>query len=183
MPNAKVLSEKQAIVAALAERLNSASAGVFVDYKGITVDEDTKLRTELRQNDVEYSVVKNTLTGRACDECGYSEIKQHLTGMTAIAISEKDAVAPAKILKEYADKIESFKILAGYVDGEVLDEKNVLALAEIPSKDVLVGKLLGSLLSPLYKLAFVLDAAAKKEPECAEAPAEAAPAEAATAEA
>ncbi len=97
--------------------------------------------------------------------------------MTAIAISENDAVAPAKILKEYADKIESFKLLTGYVDGKVLDEAQVIELAQTPSKEVLVSKLLGSLLSPLYKLAFVLDAASKKDAE--EAPAaEAAPAEA-----
>ena len=183
MPSKAILEQKQQVVSDLSELIRNSASGVIVNYQGITVDDDTKMRKALREAGVKYMVVKNTLTGRACDECGYSEIKQHLTGMTAIAISEKDAVAPAKILKEYADQIESFKILAGYVDGEVLDEKNVLALAEIPSKDVLVGKLLGSLLSPLYKLAFVLDAAAKKEPESAEAPAEAAPAEAATAEA
>lgn len=118
-------------------------------------------------------VVKNTLTGRACDACGYTEIKQHLNGMTAIAVSENDAVAPAKILKEYADKIDSFKLLAGFVDGEVLDEAQIIELAKTPSKEVLVSKLLGSLLSPLYKLAFVLDAASKKDAEAAEAPAEA----------
>ena len=134
MPSKAILEQKQQVVSDLSELIRNSASGVIVNYQGITVDDDTKMRKALREAGVKYMVVKNTLTGRACDECGYSEIKQHLTGMTAIAISEKDAVAPAKILKEYADKIESFKILAGYVDGEVLDEKNVLALAEIPSR-------------------------------------------------
>ena len=96
MPNAKVLSEKQAIVAALAERLNSASAGVFVDYKGITVDEDTKLRTELRQNDVEYSVVKNTLTRFALKDVGLEAMSDLLNGTTSLA-SSRWAVLPHRL--------------------------------------------------------------------------------------
>lgn len=183
MPSKAILEQKQQVVSDLSEMIRNSASGVVVNYQGITVDDDTKMRKALREAGVKYMVVKNTLTGRACDECGYTEIKQHLSGMTAIAISEKDAVAPAKILKEYADKIETFKILTGYVDGEVIDEKSVLALADIPSKDALIGKLLGSLLSPLYKLANVLDAAAKKEPENTDTPADTAAAEAAPAEA
>ena len=178
MPSKAILEQKEQVVSDLSEMIRNSVSGVIVNYQGITVDDDTKMRKALREAGVKYMVVKNTLTGRACDACGYSEIKQHLTGMTAIAVSENDAVAPAKILKEYADKIESFKLLAGYVDGEVLDEAQVVSLAQTPSKEVLVSKLLGSLLGPLYKLAFVLDAASKKDAE-AEAPAaEAAPAEA-----
>lgn len=177
MPSNAILEQKQQVVSDLSELIRNSVSGVIVNYQGITVDDDTKMRKALREAGVKYMVVKNTLTGRACDECGYSEIKQHLTGMTAIAISENDAVAPAKILKEYADKIESFKLLTGYVDGNVLDEAQIIELAKTPSKEVLVSKLLGSLLSPLYKLAFVLDAASKKDAD--EAPA----AEAATAEA
>ena len=94
MPNAKVLSEKQAIVAALAERLKGASAGVFVDYKGITVDEDTKLRTELRQNDVEYSVVKNTLTRFALKDAGLEAMSDLLNGTTSLATSTADPIVP-----------------------------------------------------------------------------------------
>ncbi len=173
MPSKAILEQKQQVVSELSELIRNSVSGVIVNYQGITVDDDTKMRKALREAGVKYMVVKNSLTGRACDECGYSDIKQHLTGMTAIAVSADDAVAPAKILKEYADKIESFKLLAGYVDGEILDEAQVVELAKTPSKEVLIGKLLGSMLSPLYKLAFVLDAASKKDAEPAEAPAEA----------
>lgn len=173
MPSKAILEQKQQVVSELSELIRNSVSGVIVNYQGITVDDDTKMRKALREAGVKYMVVKNSLTGRACDECGYSDIKQHLTGMTAIAVSADDAVAPAKILKEYADKIESFKLLAGYVDGEILDEAQVVELAKTPSKEVLIGKLLGSMLSPLYKLAFVLDAASKKDAEPAETPAEA----------
>ena len=92
-------------------------------------------------------------------------MKQYLVGMTAIAISENDAVAPAKVLKEYADKVESFTILAGYVDGAVIDAKTVEALAEIPSKEVLISKFLGSIQSPLYNFAYAIKAVADKKAE------------------
>ena len=94
MPNAKVLSEKQAIVAALTERIKNASAGVFVDYRGINVAQDTELRTELRKNDVEYSVIKNTLTRFALDDCGLKEIDPILNGTTSLATSTGDPIAP-----------------------------------------------------------------------------------------
>ena len=119
MPSNKILEQKQKLVSELAEQIKNSVSGVVVNYQGITVDDDTKMRKALREAGVSYKVVKNSLTGRACDEVGYSDMKQYLTGMTAIAISENDAVAPAKILKEYAEKIESFSILAGYVDGAV----------------------------------------------------------------
>ncbi len=110
-------------------------------------------------------VVKNTLTGRACDEVGFGDMKQYLNGMTAIAISNEDAVAPAKVLKKYADKVESFQILAGYVDGAVIDAKTVGELADIPSRETLIAKFLGSIQSPLYGLAYALQAIADKQPE------------------
>jgi large subunit ribosomal protein L10 len=112
---------------------------------------------------------------------GLDDMKPYLNGMTALAIAGEDPIAPAKILKSYADKIESFKIVAGYLDGKVVDEQTVLALAEIPSKEVLIAKLLGSIRSPLYGLAYALQAIVDKNGEAApaeEAPAEAAPAEA-----
>ena len=105
MPNAKVLSEKQAIVAALAERLKGASAGVFVDYKGITVDEDTKLRTELRQNDVEYSVVKNTLTRFALKDVGLEAMSDLLNGTTSLATSTADPIVPIRMIHDMSEKM------------------------------------------------------------------------------
>lgn len=174
MPSQKILETKQEAVRNLAEKMKNAASGVLVKYEGITVEDDTKLRAELRKAGVEYCVMKNTLTGRACDEVGYGAMKEHLNGMTAIAISAEDPVAPAKILKQYAEKIETFELKAGFVDGEILDAKGVEALASIPSKEQLICKMLGSLMSPLYGFAYVLQAKIDKEGgESAEAPAEA----------
>ena len=190
MPSNAILEQKKQVVADLAEQIKASAAGVVVNYQGITVDNDTALRKALREAGVKYVVMKNTLTGRACDMCGYSDIKQYLNGMTAIAISSpEDPIAPAKILKEYAEKIESFKILAGYCDGEVLDAAGVNSLAEIPSKEVLIAKFLGSIKSPIYNFAYALQAIIDKgeteapAAEEAAAPAEEAPAEAAATDA
>ena len=181
MPSKSILEQKQAVVADLAEKMKNSPAGVVVNYQGITVEDDTKMRKALREAGVSYMVMKNSLTGRACDEVGLSDMKQYLTGMTAIAIGTDDAVAPAKVLKEYAEKIESFQILAGYLDGKVVDEATVKQLADIPSKEVLIAKFLGSIKSPLYGLAYALQAVVDKDgeaaPEAAEAATEA-PAEA-----
>lgn len=175
MPSNAILEQKQKTVAELAELIKASASGVIVNYQGITVEKDTAMRKALREAGVKYMVVKNTMTGRACDACGYGDLKEHLKGMTAIAISENDPVAPAKILKEYDEKIPSFEILAGYVDGETLNADAVKELASIPSKEVLIAKFLGSIQSPLYKFAYAVKAVAEK----LEAPAEeAAPAEA-----
>ncbi len=173
MPSEKILNQKQQQVAELTDKIKAASAGVIVNYSGITVADDTAMRAALRKANIEYRVVKNTMTGRACDNAGYGELKSVLEGMTAIAVSADDPVAPAKILKEYADKIETFELKGGFCDGQVLDAKGVEALAAIPSKPVLVGKLLGSIQGPLYGLAYVLQAKIDKENGGAEAPAEA----------
>ena len=176
MPSNKVLEAKKQIVEELAGKLQTAVSGVLVKYEGITVADDTALRTALRKAGIEYSVMKNTLTGRACEMVGYGDMKQYLSGMTAIAISQDDAIAPAKIMKEYADKIPTFEIKAGFVDGGVIDQAGVEVLAATPSKEVLIGKMMGSLMSSLYGLAYVLQAKIDKENEggeATEAPAEA----------
>ncbi|MBQ9086435.1 MAG: 50S ribosomal protein L10 [Clostridia bacterium] len=173
MPSKSILEQKQAIVAELAEQLKNSPAGVVVNYQGITVDADTKMRKALREAGVTYTVMKNSLTGRACEAVGLGEMKEYLTGMTAIAIGSNDAVAPAKVLKEYADKIESFEILAGYLDGKVVDKATVEHLASIPSKEVLIAKFLGSIKSPLYGLAYALQAVVDKDGEAAPAAEEA----------
>ena len=176
MPSNKVLEAKRQVVEELAGKLQTAVSGVLVKYEGITVADDTALRTALRKAGIEYSVMKNTLTGRACEMVGYGDMKQYLSGMTAIAISQDDPIAPAKIMKEYADKIPTFEIKAGFVDGGVIDQAGVEALAATPSKEVLIGKMMGSLMSSLYGLAYVLQAKIDKENEggeATEAPAEA----------
>jgi large subunit ribosomal protein L10 len=178
VPSNSILAQKQAIVADLAEQLKNSPAGVVVNYQGITVDADTKMRKALREAGVKYMVMKNSLTGRACDEVGMGDMKQYLTGMTAIAIGTTDPVAPAKVLKEYAEKVESFQILAGYLDGAVVDAETVNKLADIPSKEVLLAKLLGSIKSPLYNFAYAIQAIIDKDGEAAPEAAEEAAAEA-----
>ena len=173
MPSNSILVQKQQVVADLAEQLKNSVAGVVVNYQGITVENDTAMRKALREAGVKYVVMKNTMTGRACDMVGYGELKQYLSGMTAIAISENDPVAAAKVLKTYAEKVESFNILAGYVDGAVIDANTVNELADIPNKETLIAKLLGSIQSPLYKFAYAIKAVVDKENGGEEAPAEA----------
>lgn len=165
MPSAQVLESKKQIVADLTEKMKNAAAGVIVKYEGITVEDDTALRSELRKAGVEYGVIKNTLTKRACENAGYGELSNVLEGMTAVATSAEDPVAAAKILKKYADKVEFFEIKAGFVDGKILDAAGVNELADLPSKEVLIGKILGSLQSSLYGLAYVLQAYIDKSGE------------------
>ena len=179
MPNAKVLSEKQQIVADLTEKLKGAAAGVIVDYKGITVAEDTALRTECRKNNVEYSVVKNTLLRFAFNNVGFEELDEKLNGTTSIAICNDDPIAPARVIAEYAKKLnDKFEIKGGFMDGKVLSLDEIMALAELPSKDVLQAQALGMMLAPITSLAIVLKAIAEKngEPAAEEAPAAEAPA-------
>lgn len=180
MPSKKILEEKQELVKALSEKLQGAVSGVLVDYTGITVEDDTALRKELRAAGVEYKVYKNKLCSRACENVGFGDMVQYLNGMSAIAISTSDPIAPAKIIKKYTDKIETFNIKAGFIDGAVVDAAAVNELADIPSKEILIGKMLGSLQSSLYGLAYVLQAKIDKDggaeapaEEAAEAPAEA----------
>lgn len=172
MPSAKILAQKQKELTELVNKMKNSTAGVLVNYQGITVEDDTTLRRALRKAGVDYQVYKNTMTSRACDETGYTGMKAYLKGMIALAVSS-DPVAPAKILREYANKIETFEIKAGFVDGQVIDREGVLALADIPSKEGLIAKLLGSLQAPLYGLAYVLQAKIDKENggNAAEAPA------------
>ena len=162
MPSEKVLEQKKAAVKALAEKMKNANAGVFVDYKGINVADDTQLRNDLRKAGVEYAVIKNTLANFGVKEMGQDSLSEIFNGTTALAVSE-DQVAAAKILCGYAKDHENFKIKAGFIDGEVLDAEGVIALSKIPSKEGLIAKMLGSLQSSLYGLAYVLQAKIDKE--------------------
>lgn len=159
MPNAKVLSEKQAIVADLAEKLKNAQGVVLVDYSGTDVATDTEMRRAMRNAGVEYSVVKNTLTRFAVNQIGLEEIDPFLNGPTAIAICADDPVAAAKVVCEFADKKDSqLQIKVGIVDGKIIDTNGVKALAELPSKEVLIAQVLGTMIAPISGLANVLNA-------------------------
>lgn len=158
MPSEKVLKEKQRLVEELSQRLQGSVAGVLVDYRGINVADDTKLRKELRESGVEYSVVKNNLLRLALPKAGLDGLENVLEGTTALATSEKDPVAAAKVLCKFAEgKKDFFNVKAGFVEGGVLDSKRVEALAKLPSREELIAKTLGSLNAPIYGLVTVLN--------------------------
>lgn len=171
MPNAKVLSEKQAIVEALAQRIQGASAGVFVDYKGITVAEDTALRTELRRDEVNYTVVKNTLTRKALDKLGMEGLDSILNGTTSLATAENDPIAPFRIISDYSKKLgDRFNIKAAFMDGKILSESEIAEISELPSKDALYAKVLGTMIAPITGLAVCLGQILEQKGGSLEAP-------------
>jgi len=163
MPSEKILAEKKQIVKDMTESLKS-EAGVFVDYKGIKVTEDTEMRVKLREANVEYSVIRNRLMKLAIKNVGFDALESILVGTTSLAISKEDPIAPARIIKEYADKLPNyFEIKAGFMDGKVLSADEVKAIASIPALPVLQAQFLGTLLAPITSLAIVLKAAAEKD--------------------
>jgi large subunit ribosomal protein L10 len=193
MPSERVLIEKKQIVVDLIEKLKSATAGVLVDYCGLTVEEDTNLRNKLRAAEVDYKVVKNTITRFAANEIGFSEFDDILNGPTSLALSFTDPVAPAKIISEFAKDNKNIEIKGGFLDGKVITLDEIKILASTPSRDTLLAKIMGSLNAPVSSLARVLQAivdngvepseivagpkAVPVEPEENEPVAEAAPAE------
>ena len=201
MPSAKVLEQKKAVVAELADRLKNSVTGVLVSYEGINVADDTAMRKELREAGVKYSVVKNTLLSRACEEAELTGLQTTLEGTTAIATSDEEYAAAARILSDYAKKIKTFEIKAGYLDGEVVDLATIDKLAKLPSREMLLANVLGAFQAPIAAFARAMQAIvdeggveaclAKAAPAAEEAPAEApaddaspeAPAEEAPAEA
>ncbi|MBR6338239.1 MAG: 50S ribosomal protein L10 [Ruminococcus sp.] len=171
MASEKVLAAKKEKVDKLTELLKNSAAGVLVDYKGITVEEDTKLRKELREAGISYFVEKNSILRFAFQNAGLEGITGVLEGTTAIAISNDDQTAPARILGKFAESVkerEIFNLKAGYIGEEIYDAAGVQALSKIPSKETLLAQLVGSLQGPIQKLAATLQAVAdKKEGEAA----------------
>ena len=163
MASEKILNAKKEAVAALIERLKNSAAGVIVDYKGTTVEDDTALRREMREAGVEYTVVKNTLLRFAVRETGLEEVENVLEGTTAIATSTEDVIAPAKILCGFAEKHDNFKVKAGFVEGKVVSLDEVQALAKTPSKETLLTQLVFTLNAPIKNLAVVLNQIAEKQ--------------------
>lgn len=168
MPSAQVLESKKAKVEAITEQLKNAAAGVIVDYKGITVEQDTKLRKELREAGVKYYVEKNSMLRFALHNVGIDGLDSVLEGTTAIALSDDDQTAPARILGKYiegADEKSTFSMKAGFIGTELYDAQGVLALSKIPSRDVLLSQLVGSLQGPMQKLAAIIKAVEEKKSE------------------
>lgn len=148
---------KQPIVDEIAGLLDGAASAVVVDYRGLTVEQDTQLRKQLREAGVTYKVYKNTLIKRAAEETDFAALDPNLEGPTALAVSKTDATAPARVLAEFAKKADKLEIKAGVVEGIYYDAKGMNVIASIPSREVLLGKLLGSIQSPITNFARVLN--------------------------
>ena len=156
---------KKPIVDQISEELNGAKAAVLVDYRGITVEQDTELRKQLREAGVIYKVYKNTMINFAVKGTEFEELSKHLEGPTAIAISKEDATAPARILYNFSKNAPKLELKAGVVDGTYYDEKGIQVIATIPSREELLSKLLGSMQSPITNFARVIKQIAEQKEE------------------
>ena len=154
---------KQPIVAEIAELLDGAQAAVVVDYRGLTVEQDTILRKQLREAGVTYKVYKNTMIRFAAKGTAFEALEPNLEGPTALAVSKDDATAPARILAEFAKKAPKLELKAGVVEGTYYDQKGINVIATIPNREVLLGRLLGSMQSPIANFARVIKQIAEKE--------------------
>ena len=161
MPSDKILEKKKQVVAELSESIKAACTGVIVNYKGIKVADDTKLRKALREAGDEYKVVKNTLLSRALKDAGIQGLDSVLEGTTAIALSKDNYVSGAQVLSKFAETSKTFEIKAGFVDGGIIDAEGVKALAKLPTKEVLVAQVLGGLNAPITGFVTVLNGTLK----------------------
>ena len=163
MANIKNIEMKAQQVAVVQEKLQKAQSVVVFDYRGLTVAQVTELRAEMRKQGVEYLVLKNAIVERAAAADGVDEqFLSYLKGPSAFAFSYEDAVAPAKILKESVKKYKKCEIKGGLINGVVSDATAMNTLADLPSREVLIARLLGSMMSPISGLAIALDQVAKK---------------------
>ena len=159
----KNIEVKKGVVADIKQKFEKAQTAVLVDYRGLNVAEDTELRNQLRKAGVEYAVLKNTMINLAIKDMNLDGMKAHLEGPTAVAFGYEDAVAPAKILSEFAKKNKNVTIKCGVVDGGFIDESGVQALASTPSREVLIAKIMGSMMSSVSKFVYALEAIRKKQ--------------------
>ena len=171
---------KQPVVQEISERIQGAQSIVLVDHRGLTVEQDTQLRRELREAGVSYKVYKNTMMNFAFKGTEFEGLSQYLEGPSAMAVSTTDATAPARILAKFAKTADKLEIKAGVVEGAVYDAAGIAVIANIPSREELISKLLGSLQSPITNFARVMNQLAEKggAAACAAPAAEEAPAEA-----
>ena len=165
MPNAKVLEAKKQAVAELSEKLGAAITGVVVDYKGITVADDTALRKELRENGVQYFVVKNSILKRAVEGTDLGDIASVCEGTTSIAISNEDYTAAARILCKFADSHDNFNVKSGFLDGKVVSVETIAELAKLPSREVLLATVLSAFQAPIAAFARAVQAIVDKDGE------------------
>ena len=166
MASEQVIKQKEELVNALAEKLKNAKVIILTDYRGISVADVTKLRSDLRNASAEYKVIKNNVIKRALDMNGETGLDELLSGPTAILMGEGDYLEPAKVIYNFAKNNEFYKIKGGIIDGKVMTTEEIITLAKLPSKQELLSKLAGCLLANISKLAVALDAVrAQKEAE------------------
>ena len=159
---------KKPVVEEISELLNGAATAVVVDYRGLTVAEDTELRKQLREAGVVYKVYKNTMINFAIKDTEFADLAQHLEGPTAIAVCKDDATAAARVLAKFAKTAEALEIKGGVVDGIYYDAVGIGQIASIPSREVLLSKLLGSMQSPVTNFARVIKQIAEQNEEAAQ---------------
>lgn len=166
MANAKIIAAKAERVTEIAEKIKKAQSVIICDYRGLTVEEDTAMRAELRKAGVEYMVLKNTTVERAAKEAGIDDsIVSMLAGPSAFAFGYEDAVAPAKILKESLKKYKKGELKGGILEGQVIDKATAEAIADLPSREQMIARMLGSMMGPITKLAIALKEVAKQKEE------------------
>ena len=164
-----IWQEKQVIIDEIKEKLENAEAAVVIDFMGITVAEADAMRKQLREADVDYTVYKNTLVKRAIEGTKYEGLADALAGPSALAISQTDATAPARVLNKVMKEFKKMEFKAGVIEGELFDAAGVQAIADIPSRDELIAKFMGSIQSPIANFARVINQIAEQKGEGAEA--------------
>jgi len=158
MPSEKTLELKKAKVVELSQKLKEAKSFVLADYRGLTVEQDTQLRKAMREAGIEYTVVKNSIARFAIEENGYNALDEYLKGPTAIALSTHDTVAPSKVLSKYAKDYEKLDSTVGVGEGKIVDIEGITSIANLPSREELVARVVGGLSGPLYGIVNVLNA-------------------------
>ena len=164
-----IWQEKQLIIDEIKAKLENAEAAVVIDYMGITVEEANSMRKQLREADVDYTVYKNTLVKRAIEGTKFEGLADALAGPSALAISQTDATAPARVLNKVMKEFKKMEFKAGVIEGELFDAAGVQAIADIPSRDELIAKFMGSIQSPIANFARVINQIAEQQGEGAEA--------------
>jgi len=165
MANEKIIAQKEQEVNELAAKIKDAKIVLLTDYRGITVDSVTGLRADLRKASTEYKVIKNNITRRALEKCGFEGLDASLEGPTAVIINNEDYLDTAKTIYEFTKANDFYKIKAGIIDGKVMTAEEIITLAKLPSKETLIGMLAGALLGNISKLAVALDQVRVKQEE------------------
>ena len=164
MASEKIIAQKEKAVEELAAKIKEAKIVLLTDYRGISVEDVTTLRADLRKNDSEYKVIKNNITRRALDKCGYEGLDELLVGPTAVVMNNEDYLEAAKAIYNYSKDNDFYKIKGGIIEGKVMSAEEIITLAKLPSKETLIGMLAGALLGNISKLAVALnEVTAQKE--------------------